>query len=113
MIGQQSFLRFAGDRICVALPRARTTDPETSHLAAGRLGHADAHCAQLLRVYAAHSGGLTDNEAEAISGIEHAWKRCSDLRRVGLIVPITTPDGKLVTRPGPTGRAQMVCMVTK
>ncbi len=32
-------------------------------------------------------------------------------RGLGLIVPVTMPDGKLVTRPGLTGRAQMVCVV--
>lgn len=63
-------------------------------------------------MYATHENGLTDAEAEQLSGVRHAWKRCSDLRKWGYIAPVVGQDGEIVTRQGPSGRAQQVCKIT-
>lgn len=93
------------------LPLFRDTDPLTS-----RLGAADVRlrqgtqAAQLLAVYGhpSASDGLTDDEAGTHAQLLHTgyWKRCSDLRNLGLIEQ--TGD----TRPGRAGNPQMVCRIT-
>ena len=53
--------------------------------------------------------GLTDDEARSRAGFtrDHGyWKRCSDLRNAGYVAP----TGQ--TRPGNSGRQQMVCVIT-
>jgi len=83
---------------------ARTTDPRTSRAAAASLD-ARSHLATLSRAYReAGERGLTDEEAATATGLASAWKRCSDLRRLGLIVT----NGQ--TRDGSSGRAQRVCV---
>jgi hypothetical protein len=51
-------------------------------------------------------GGLTDEQAVEISGLTGGWKRCSDLRRLGLI----TDTGD--RRPTIGGAKAMVCAIT-
>jgi hypothetical protein len=86
-----------------AAAQARRTDPETSKAAARSLDPSSL-LSQLADAYrAAGSDGLTDEEAAARTGIEGAWKRCSDLRRDNLIAP----TGR--TRIGSSGRAARVC----
>ena len=82
---------------------ARTTDPRTSRAAAQSLD-ARSHLATLSRAYRdAGERGLTDEEAAITTGLASAWKRCSDLRRLGYIV---ATGG---TRTGRTGRDGIVC----
>jgi hypothetical protein len=82
---------------------ARRTDPSTSHAAARSLD-ARGQLGILSRAYAAAGvRGLTDEEAAIATGIESAWKRCSDLRRLGFIV---ATGG---TRRGSSGRDGIVC----
>jgi hypothetical protein len=70
------------------LPLFRATDPETSRQVSPiRVG---SHRALLLEQYATATLGLTDEEAgarAALAGheIKGYWKRCSDLRTLGLI----------------------------
>ena len=70
------------------LPLFRATDPETSRQVSPiRVG---SHRALLLEQYATATLGLTDEEAgmrAALAGheIRGYWKRCSDLRTLGLI----------------------------
>jgi hypothetical protein len=70
------------------LPLFRATDPETSRQVSPiRVG---SHRALLLEQYATATLGLTDEEAgmrAALAGheIRGYWKRCSDLRTMGLI----------------------------
>ena len=84
--------------------RARANDPHTSRAAARSLDTRTI-LAQLARAYRdAGSTGLTDEEAGERVGKPGAWKRCADLRRLGMI----EPDGR--TRDGTSGRAQRVCV---
>lgn len=95
------------------VPGARTDDPATSHAAADsvtmRSGSARA---RLLAVYAdsAHWGGLTDEEAATGAGLSARscwWKRCSELRHLGLIE--ATGDTRATT----VGQQAQVCAVTR
>ena len=86
-----------------AAANARQSDPPTSKAAArsldprGQLGI-------LSRAYeAAGPRGMTDEEAALTTGLASAWKRCSDLRRLGFIVA----TGE--TRTGSSGREGIVC----
>lgn len=82
---------------------ARMTDPSTSRAAARSL-NARSHLATLARAYeAAGARGMTDEEAAVSTGLTTAWKRCSDLRRLGYIVA----TGE--TRRGSSGRDGIVC----
>ena len=87
--------------------RARATDPDTSH-AADRSLDADTILDALLAIYrAARPRGLTDEEAGDALGIDGAWKRCSDLRRLMAI----HDTGE--RRKGSSGRFRMVCRFTE
>lgn len=84
--------------------QARRTDPETSK-AAARSVDGSAMREALAEAYrAAGADGLTDEEAGIRTGLEGAWKRCSELRRDNLIAP----TGR--TRIGSSGRAARVCI---
>ena len=90
-------------------PSYRHTDPSTSRQGAAVMPKAwNTHKARLLAAYAAAEAGLTDEEAAKACGLEkHGWKRCSDLRTLGLIVPTLT------TRTASSGLEQRVCEITK
>ena len=64
---------------------ARASDPETSKMAARKPREN-----QRLRVLSSYRGGfaLTDGEAGDLAGVNGAWKRCSELRKLGLIEPV-------------------------
>lgn len=82
---------------------ARTSDPITSRKA-GLSVDPRGQLAALSRAYeAAGVRGMTDEEAATATGIAAAWKRCSDLRRLGYIVA----TGE--TRRGSSGRDGIVC----
>lgn len=86
-------------------PLARTSDPETSKKAARSLD-ANGHLEALTTIFReAGSQGLTAEEAGDRAGFDGAWKRCSDLLRLGVIVP----TGK--TRTARSGRAQRVMCI--
>ena len=63
-------------------PVVRVTDPVTSHESARETTRKDrrAHCASLLALIRERPG-LTAGSYAALSGIEGAWKRISDLVR--------------------------------
>lgn len=87
---------------------ARTTDPVTSHQAAGAIEDArPSQAMRLLRTYVYAS--QTDEEAAREAGLLHTgyWKRCADLRNLGLI----EPQG--ATRQASSGMQQQVCTITK
>lgn len=74
------------DAVTSRLPAARTTDPETSHQAAKQNAPRRAtHAMRILRAYL--EGPQTDEQAAIWAQIPGGWKRCSDLRRLGYIVP--------------------------
>lgn len=85
---------------------ARRTDPATSHAAAASLGSQQTMMRSLLTTYA--DAERTCEEAADVAGYEHerATKRVSDLLRSGLI------EDTGATRPGRSGREQMVCRLT-
>ncbi len=89
---------------------ARTTDPITSHLATYDVKHrAPTQRELLLAAFAKHPAGLTDEEAATIAGVPPRscwWKRCSELRDLGLI----EPTGMM--RVGSAGSKQMVSRIT-
>lgn len=86
-------------------PLARTNDPETSKRAARSLD-ANGNLEALTTIFReAGSQGLTAEEAGDRAGFDGAWKRCSDLLRLGVIVP----TGR--TRTARSGRAQRVMCI--
>lgn len=90
------------------VPRARQSDPSTSHDGVRAVSlRAGTQAARLARAYR-DAGELTDDEAGQIAGLRDAgyWKRCSDLRRAGII----EPTGE--TRPGRSGEQQRICRLT-
>jgi hypothetical protein len=83
-------------------PIARSADPETSVVAAEKVQlkrGTDAFSA--LAYYRVYEKGLTDAQVEAYSAKRGIWKRCSDLRSKGLIVP----TGEVLD-------GQRVCVIT-
>lgn len=93
------------------LPLFRTSDPDTSAAAAQDVRlRQSSQMYLLLEQYVLHRQGLTDEEAGVFSGLASRgagyWKRCSDLRRLGLI-----EDCK-VRRLGVSGSMMMVCVFT-
>ena len=93
------------------LPLFRSADPITSALGAGDVKpRRQTQAMQLLAEYA-HRDGLTDEEAGLFSGLLSRpkccyWKRCSELRAKGFIVPTG------VTRLSSAGSAMQVCAIT-
>ncbi len=85
---------------------ARSSDPQTSKDAAGMNARArDTHRHQLLMAYWSNYA-MTDEEAGEFTGVHQAWKRCSELRKMGYI----EATGKTkITKSG--GRAR-VCRIT-
>jgi hypothetical protein len=86
--------------------RTRTGDYSTSVEGAASVAYrAGSQKDRLLKVYAAHPGGLTDEEAAYICGLLDScyWKRCNELRQ----------DGKIVvterTRKGRAGVSRVIC----
>ncbi len=91
------------------LPLFRNTDPTGSvngaqHIKLKRTSQA----MRLLAIYAENPiMGLTDEEASSQAGIVHGWKRCSDLRRLGLI------ENAATMRQTSSGVLAMVCRITQ
>lgn len=99
---------------------ARNTDPHTSHLAGQ--GARDRSLPQrdilLLTHYEYRSYGLTDEEAGTQSGLRDKpgccyWKRCSELRQMGLISVVHTRNYLPSTRTSRAGEQQQVCELTE
>jgi hypothetical protein len=94
------------------LPLFRSADPDTSREGAKDVKpRQGSQMSQLLAVYANARIGLTDEEAGERSGLADKprccyWKRCSDLRRLGLIEDSNT------RRAGSSGSDMMVCTIT-
>lgn len=91
------------------LPLFRATDPDTSKAGAEFIQKAlGARLRGLLAVYwAEYPNGLTDEQATSLAAMFHGgWKRCADLRRLGLI----RDTGE--RRPLHSGRMGMVCAIT-
>ena len=101
---------------------ARTTDPETSHLAAIYvMPNVEAHRARVLSaLVAAGPSGLTDFELEAVVGIKQTscGKRRGELRDAGLVEALSVPDDhpsgrRPVRRLAPSGAPSQVWVVTE
>lgn len=96
-----------------SIARARNTDPETSKAAARQLSTARSHCRLILEQHLEAPNGLTDEQAVERAGIEEGgWKRCSDLRRMGLIEWMRHDNGKIVKRVGSNNRDVGVSVIT-
>ena len=97
------------DYLLEDLPLFRASDPETSRQVSPiRVG---THRALLLEVYSYATLGLTDEEAgmrAALAGhdIKGYWKRCSDLRTIGLIEDLG------IRRALTSGSQGIVCGIT-
>jgi len=98
------------DYLIQDLPLFRNSDPETSRqIAPMRIG---SHRAILLEQYFYATLGLTDEEAgarAALGGheIKGYWKRCSDLRTIGLIEDLG------IRRALTSGSQGIVCAITQ
>lgn len=65
---------------------ARDADPVSSHAGADHIASkAKTQRGVLLDIYRAYPAGLTDEEAAQLAHITGGWKRCSELRTLGLI----------------------------
>jgi hypothetical protein len=90
---------------------ARTDDPLTSHKAITKTNTLrwGTQCYRLLVEYV-RRGPLTDEEAAVAAGLvttaRSPWRRCSDLRQAGFIMPTGTE------RISSAGSPQRVCVVT-
>ena len=92
------------------LPLFRASDPETSRQASPI--RVNTHRALLLQEYFYATLGLTDEEAgarAALNGhdIKGYWKRCSDLRTIGLIEDLG------IRRALTSGSQGIVCAITQ
>lgn len=98
------------DYLLEDLPLFRATDPDTSRqVSPMRVG---SHRAILLAIYADANLGLTDEEAAARATaqgheIKGYWKRCSDLRTIGLIQDLG------IRRALTSGSQGIVCVITE
>jgi hypothetical protein len=100
-----------GDIMFDDLPLFRSADPITSVLGAGDVKPRRGSQQALLLAEYAFRDGLTDEEAGLFSGLLSRpkccyWKRCSELRAKGFIVPTG------VTRLSSAGSAMQVCAIT-
>jgi hypothetical protein len=100
-----------GDIMFDDLPLFRSADPITSVLGAGEVKPRRRSQAMLLLAEYLQ-GGMTDEEAGMASGLALKpkccyWKRCSELRAMGLIIP--TGETRLST----AGSAMQVCEITE
>lgn len=90
-------------------PVARTTDPETSHLAAkAAQAHFTADEATALRIHAQHSAGLTDFE---LADLAHIPQTSIGVRRKALQRRGYVEDSG-VKRPSPTRSPAIVWRIT-
>jgi hypothetical protein len=101
---------FPNEAVDETRARVRTSDPATSLAGAHDVAYrAGSQKARLLAAYVdAYPAGLTDEEAAKIAGLYELrtaswWKRCSELRDTGEIVPTSE------TRRGESGSERMVC----
>jgi len=89
---------------------ARSSDPETSKQAAAAAERrAPSQRDRLLNAYmVAGDRGLTDEEAGVSAGLSGSgyWKRCSDLRNLGMIAPLG------LQRQVSSGLMAQVCVIT-
>ena len=98
------------NKIIFDLPLFRSSDPETSRqVSPMRVG---SHRAILIAIYADSNLGLTDEEAASRASaqgheIKGYWKRCSDLRTLGLIQDTGT------RRAVSSGSQAIVCSITQ
>lgn len=91
------------------LPLFRASDPVTSQQGAAHIRpKIGSQMHRLLIQYSAHRiAGLTDEQACTAAGVTTGgWKRCSDLRRLGLI------EATGETRTASSGVEQRVCRIT-
>lgn len=92
-------------------PRARACDPDTSKAAAASIPRVSTAHACLLTAYMrAGELGLTDEQAAIEAELDMRscwWKRCSELRAVGLVVP--TGEERISS----SGRRRIVCRAVR
>lgn len=89
-----------------AASNARASDPVTSHRAAASLDSC-ARLNSLAQIFRdAGASGLTAEEAGDRADFDGAWKRVSDLQRLGMIVDSGC------TRVARSGRAQRVLVIS-
>lgn len=98
---------------------ARTDDPGTSHAAGEDSVRRQAIRLTLLMHYAraaVQGRGMTDEEAMQEAGYDMAddghRRRCSDLRREGLIEQVSLDGIPQNRRSERTGKSRMVCTIT-
>jgi predicted ArsR family transcriptional regulator len=86
-------------------PRARATDPQTSHDAAtSMVEHANAHRVAMLRALQEAPDGLTCDEIETQLG----WRYATASRRMNELVAKGLAVGTIDTRPTRSGRSAVV-----
>lgn len=101
------------EQLALNFPSARRNDPVTSHMAGANVQvRAGSQKALILEAYGKHPMfGLTDEQAGLETGLAHKpgccyWKRCSELRQLGLI-QVTKEN-----RESRAGEKQQVCVIT-
>jgi hypothetical protein len=100
------------EQLTLTYPKARLTDPATSHQAAALNARvAEGHRARAERaLHAAGPAGLTDFGLADATGLAQTsvGKRRLELLRAGLVCPLFDADGKQVTRLAPSGARSLV-----
>jgi hypothetical protein len=98
--------------------RARTEDPETSHIAAQSLSSAKSQCRALLTAgwLLGPAAEFTDEELALRCNLVKPgvcwWHRCSDLRKLGLIEWVRDDGGRQKKQTGSNGRPVGVSKLT-
>lgn len=94
---------------------SRKTDPVTSKLSEPDNPARETHRLRLLGAYGRAGRALTDNEAAALADYNPMlglWKRCSDLRKAGLIEYETDESGVPIKVKGWRGKPVHACVIT-
>jgi hypothetical protein len=102
------------------IPRARNSDPETSHEAAEQLTTAESHCRAMLReawlISLTDTPLFTDEILAEYAGLREQgicwWHRCSDLRELGMIKWAYDKSGRQRKMIGSNGRRVGISRIT-
>ncbi len=96
--------------------RARRNDHATSIAGAADVAkRAGGQKAKLLSAYSNAPQGLNDEEAAERAGVPMRscwWKRCGELRVLGLITELKDANGETVTRLSSANVPRIVCVIT-
>jgi hypothetical protein len=89
---------------------ARRSDVETSHAAIPAAEARASQQAAIMRTHRALPNGLIDDEVSVLLG-EEVWRRCAELRALGLLRWKLDAEGRPITRTARSGRQARVSII--